>query len=396
MTRTRLRLVTMTAAAVTPLLVVAVPVGASAAASPAGPANLRACGLPTPGHAACLAIHASRATAAVAGPTSGYGPADIKSIYGIDTTRGSGQTVAIVDAFDDPHAAADLAAYRSAWKLPACTTGNGCLRKVNQRGGHTAPTPDPGWAVEISLDLDAVSAACPHCKILLVEADSNSFDDLGTAVNEAVKLGAKIVSNSYGAPEYNGVLAAQSAYYDHPGVAMVVATGDTGFGPATFPADATRSIAVGGTTVTKTGSTWAHSAWDGASSGCSAWVTKPAWQKDAHCLMRTTADVSALADPDTGLAVYDTYELPLVFGIPNGWVVLGGTSLATPLISAMIGLAGNPTQLDTAQRIYAHTGALRDVVGGSNGLCGGDYLCNGVKGYDGPTGIGTPNGLGAL
>lgn len=412
MTRPRARLVAVTAAAITPLLVVAVPAGATAQARAAAPsADVRACSTPIPGHAACLALLSTRATApsrassgvardgaagAVAAPTSGYGPADIKSIYRLDTTRGAGQTIAIVDAFDNPHAAADLAVYRSAWKLPACTVANGCLRKVNQRGGKTPPVADGGWGLEISLDLDAVSAACPKCKILLVEADSNSFDDLGAAVNEAVKLGAGVVSNSYGGPEFNGILAQAAKYYNHPGVAMVVASGDSGFGPADFPADATRSIAVGGTNVTQTATGWAHTAWSGASSGCSAWVAKPAWQKDAHCLMRTVADVSALADPATGLAVYDTYQLPATFGVPNGWVVVGGTSLAAPLISGMIGLAGNAAQLDTAQFIYTHTGNLRDVRSGSNGFCGGDYLCNAVKGYDGPTGNGSPRGLGAL
>ena len=365
---------------------------------------LHACSHPALRHASCLAQFVPPATArsgavaaaSAAAPTSGYGPANIKSIYGIDTTRGVGQTVAIVDAYDDPNAAKDLTAYRAAWKLPPCTTASGCLRKVNQRGGTAAPAGDPGWGLEISLDLDAVSAACPRCKILLVEADSSSVDDLGTAVNEAVRLGAKIVSNSYGADEFNGVIALGTKYYSHPGVAMVVSSGDNGFGPAGFPADWARSIAVGGTSVTKTANGWAHTAWAGAGSGCSAWVAKPAWQKDAHCLMRTVADVSALADPATGLAVYDTYQLPANFGVPNGWVVVGGTSLAAPLVAGMIGLAGNAATLDTAQSLYTHSSSLRDVSKGSNGFCGGDYLCTALKGYDGPTGNGTPRGLGAL
>ncbi|HEY8719064.1 S53 family peptidase [Pengzhenrongella sp.] len=380
----------------------------------------RACSTPAKGTFACLATFRSQAAArragspvntagravrsagvsphAVAAPTTGYGPADIKSIYGLNTALGAGRTVAIVDAYDNPNAEKDLATFRSAYKLPACTTANGCFRKVNQRGGGTPPEPDAGWGVEIALDVQAVSAACPLCKIMLVEADSADSVDIGLAVNRAVTLGAKIVSNSYGGPEYNGVLADGKSYYSHTGVAMVVSSGDNGFGGASFPASWSKAIAVGGTTVTKTSTTWQHTAWQGAGSGCSAWVAKPTWQKDPNCLMRTTTDVSALADPDTGFAVYDTYGLEQ-FGITPGWLVVGGTSLAAPLISGMIALAGNAASLGSASYLYAHRSGLRDVVGGNNVTwqdCGGDYLCNALPGYDGPTGLGTPKGVSAL
>lgn len=381
--------------------------------SGAGRAAVAACGNPAPGTATCFARlrseaqaialglpgssapSAANASGVVAPPTSGYGPADIASIYRLNPNQ-PGQTVAIVDAFDNPHAEKDLAAYRAAWNLPPCTTANGCFAKVNQRGGTTPPTGDPGWGVEIALDVDSVSAACPLCHILLVEADSPSLDDLGLAVDRAVLKGAKIVSNSYGTTEFNGARGYATKYYDHPGVAMVVSSGDGSFGPATFPADAPRAIGVGGTSVIKDNGHWAQDAWAGASSGCSAWFAKPSWQTDKHCPGRVVSDISALADPDTGLAIYDTYELPLVFGVPNGWVVVGGTSLAAPLIAAMISMAGNPGSLSSAHYIYTHAGSLRDVVGGSNGFCGGDYLCTAVPGYDGPTGRGTPLGLGAL
>ena len=368
-------------------------------------AAVSACAAPSPGTAACFAQFRSRAlgvpassgrsAAGATGPSSGYGPADIASIYHLDPKH-AGQLVAIVDAYDNPHAEKDLAVYRKAWGLPACTTANGCFSKINQRGGSKAPTGDPGWGVEIALDVDSVSAACPLCHILLVEADSSSLDDLGLAVDRAVVKGATIVSNSYGTQEFNGAVGYASKYYNHPGVAMVVSSGDNGFGPAGFPADAPRAIAVGGTTVTKKGAGWAQDAWSGAGSGCSAWFAKPAWQTDTHCPGRVVADVSALADPNTGLSIYDTYQLPQVFGVPNGWVVVGGTSLSAPLIAGMIGLAGNAASLSDAHYLYTHAGALRDVVGGSNGFCGGDYLCTGVVGYDGPTGLGTPHGLGGL
>jgi subtilase family serine protease len=333
------------------------------------------------------------APAAVAKPKEGFGPADIRSAYKLPATGAKGQTIAIVDAFDNPNVEKDLAAYRAAWKLPACTTANKCFRKVDQRGGKSYPDGDPGWGVEIALDVQAVSAACPACKILLVEADEPSFEAMGAAVNTAVRLGAKVVSNSYGADEFNGILALGKKYYTHPGVAIVASSGDFGFTAASFPAVLKTTWAVGGTSLYKTKSGgWTEDAWWGAGSGCSAWVTKPVAQKDTNCDMRTVADISVVADPDTGFAVYDTYGLDE----DNGWIVVGGTSLSAPLLSGMIGLAGNAKTAATPAYAYAHRTGLKDVVGGSNGYCGGDYLCTGVKGYDAPTGLGSPLGLKAL
>jgi subtilase family serine protease len=333
------------------------------------------------------------ASAAVGLPSSGYGPADIASAYELDTSLGAGQTVAVVDAFDNPRVEVDLAAYRRAWGLPPCGSSTGCFRKLNQRGGSTPPSPDPGWGVEIALDVQAVSAACPRCNILLVEADSPTFTNIGKSVNTAVRLGADIVSNSYGGDEFNGIIDFAATFYTHPGVAQVASSGDFGFGPAQFPAVWGNVIAAGGTSLTKTSAGgWDEMAWSGAGSGCSAWVDKPTWQHDGHCPMRTVADVSAVADPETGFAVYDTFGL----GPDNGWIEVGGTSLSAPLIAGMIGLAGNADRLDTARYIYRHRSGLHDVVGGSNGYCGGDYLCNAKRGYDAPTGLGSPRGVSAL
>jgi subtilase family serine protease len=373
---------------------------ASSVARPAGAKPLHAaCATAARGHARCFAqwrvtgVGTGSAAAGVGLPSSGYGPADIASAYQLDQTFGAGQTVAIVDAYDNPKVEANLAAYRAAWGLPPCRSGNGCFRKVNQRGGSKPPFADPGWGVEISLDVQAVSAACPLCKILLVEANSNSLVSLGKAVNEAAALGADVISNSYGTDEYGGILDLGAQYYTHPGIAQVASSGDYGFGPAQFPAVYGGVIGVGGTSLTTTASGgWTEQAWWGAGSGCSAWIDKPTWQHDPHCLMRTVADVSAVADPDTGFAVYDTFGL----GADNGWIVVGGTSLSSPLIAGMIGLAGNSDQLDTPRYLYWHRSGLADVVGGSNGYCGGDYLCNGRKGYDGPTGLGSPRGVSAL
>jgi subtilase family serine protease len=215
---------------------------------------------------------------------------------------------------------------------------------------------------------------------------------MGKSVNTAVRLGADVVSNSYGGSEFNGILNLAATYYTHPGVAQVASSGDYGFGPASFPASWTDMIAVGGTRLTKKLGVWHESAWWGSGSGCSAWIDKPAWQVDKHCPMRTVADVSAVADPNTGFAVYDTYGL----GSYNGWIEVGGTSLSAPLIAGMIGLAGNADQLDDADYLYAHRSGLADVIGGSNGTCGGDYLCKAKAGYDAPTGLGSPRCTSAL
>lgn len=374
--------------------------GTAVAAAPRrDPAMHRACADPgAPRRVRCFAVWRSsnpvaRTTDGSVGlPESGYGPADIAAAYELDAV-GARSTVAIVDAFDNPNVEEDLAAYRDAWGLPPCTTANGCFRKVNQRGGSTPPSPDPGWGVEIALDVQAVSAACPSCHILLVEARVPSLGAIGRSVDTAVRLGADVVSNSYGLDEFNGILGFGARYYDHPGVAQVASSGDFGFGPAQFPAVWTTVIAAGGTHLKQTADgSWVERAWWGAGSGCSAWVRKPAWQEDRHCLMQTVADVSAVADPSTGFAVYDTFGL----GRDNGWIQVGGTSLSSPLIAGMIGLAGNAADLDSPHFLYRHPDGLRDVVGGSNGYCGGDYLCNGTVGYDAPTGLGSPRGLSSL
>jgi subtilase family serine protease len=375
---------------------------APVAANAAAPHVRDVCGPAAPGFARCYAqvrtdVHGGygvRGRVAAAALPEGYGPADLHSAYHLPMSGGADQTVAVVDAGDDPSAEADLAVYRATYGLPACTTANGCFRKVNQQG-QTSPLPDDwGWAIEISLDLDMVSAACPDCHILLVEGDAPLFDALAAAENTAVGLGATEVSNSYGAAEQNGMAAYQSAY-SHPGVAVVASSGDYGYTVPSFPAVFPGVVAVGGTSLTKANNArgWNESAWIGASSGCSAYVDKPAWQSDPNCPGRMVADVSAVADPDTPPAVYDSYD-------GGGWTTVGGTSASSPFIAGVIGLAGNPGRFPDASYLYSHASALNDVVGGNNDYsgidCGGDYQCNGVPGYDGPTGNGTPDGLAAF
>jgi subtilase family serine protease len=344
-------------------------------------------------HRAPAGRGSGRSTTAVAAPGFGLGPADIRGAYALPAVGGKGQTIAIVDAYDNPNVEKDLAAYRAAYGLPACTTANHCFTKVDQRGGKKYPDGDPGWGVEISLDVQAVSAACSACSILLVEADDSSFEAIGEAVNTAVRLGAAVVSNSYGADEFGTMFSYGRRYYSHPGVPIVASSGDYGFTTASFPAVLSSTWAIGGTTLTADGhGGWSEEAWWGSGSGCSAWVAKPAVQHDPNCQMRTVADISAVADGPEGFAVYDTYGL----GADNGWISVGGTSLSAPLISAMIGLAGNAAAVVKPSYAYQHPGGLKDVVGGSNGYCGDDYLCTGVRGYDAPTGLGSPRGLKSL
>jgi subtilase family serine protease len=332
--------------------------------------------------------------------TSGYSPANLVSAYKLPTTGGAGQTIAIVDAFDNPNAESDVGAYRSQFGLAPCTTANGCFRKVNQSGGSAMPTGDTGWGQEIDLDIEMVSAICPSCHILLVEANSNSFADLGVATNYAAAH-ANVVSNSYGGPEFLGETgSAYAAPYNHPGVPITASSGDNGYGVET-PAAYGTVVAVGGTHLTTAANSrgWSESAWSGAGSGCSSYVAKPSWQADSGCSRRTVADVSAVADPNTGVAVYDSYGS----SGGNNWYVFGGTSVAAPIIGAVYGLAGNSSSLGyAAQYAYSHAGSLFDVTSGSNGRCtrgkntSTAYLCQGRTGYDGPTGLGTPNGTGGF
>ena len=349
-----------------------------------------------PGVAHCMAIQeTTTAHGMLAAGTvpSGLSPASLRSAYNLTAaTGGAGATVAIIDAQDDPYAASDLAVYRAQFGLPACTTANGCFKKVNETGS-TSPLPnvDVGWAGEISLDVDMVSAICPNCHILLVEASTGNFPDLGAAVNTAVRMGAKFVSNSYGGSEYAGETSADTAYYRHPGVAITVSTGDSGYG-ISYPASSPYVTAVGGTTLKTANNSrgWSETAWSGSGSGCSAFEARPAMQNSSNtgCARRSTADVAAVADPATGVAAYDSYG-------NSGWGVYGGTSAAAPIIASVYALAGNPGATDaTATYPYSHPGSLYDVTSGTNGTCGSQ--CTAAIGWDGLTGLGTPDGIAAF
>jgi subtilase family serine protease len=392
---------TVTAAlAAIPLTVVGTAV-ASQAAAPAAPAaahSAHSCATPAAGSASCKAIVRTditplKAPAPNATP-SGYGPSSLQSAYNLPSaTAGAGRTVAIVDAYDDPTAEADLAVYRAQFGLPACTTANGCFKKIDQNGGTSYPRTNGGWAQEISLDIDMVSAICPNCHILLVEAKSSSFANLGTAVNRAAATpGVVAISNSYGGSDASD--AAYGSYYNHPGIAVTASSGDSGYG-ASYPASSHYVTAVGGTTLNTASTTrgWSETAWSGAGSGCSAYNTalSGAASFGTGCAKRAEADVSAVANPSTGVAVYDSTAYQ---GL-SGWLVFGGTSVSSPIIASVYALAGNTGSIDNNYP-YAHSASLFDVTSGSNGSCPTTQWCNARAGWDGPTGLGTPNGTGAF
>ncbi len=378
-----------------------------------GHRHSKVCADAPPGYASCHAEIDDE----IAGPLAvgqlvpaGYGPADLQSAYKLPSlTAGTGRTVAVVDPYDAPTAEADLGVYRTKYGQAPCSSATGCFRKVDQAGGNSLPRADAGWAQEASLDVQMVSAACPNCNILLVEANSNSLTDLGTAVNTAVNLGASAVSMSFGGPESSGITRYDAEYFNHPGIPLVASSGDNGYAnntaPATvnYPASSPNVVAAGGTTLNLDTSKvrgWTERAWGatgsgaaGPGSGCSAYEPKPAWQHDTGCPNRTVADLASVADPSTGVAVYDSTPSSGM----SGWMVFGGTSAAAPVIAATYALAGpTPAGTSPAQLAYSSPWALNDVANGANGTCTIPYLCTAGYGYDGPTGLGTAQGLTAF
>jgi hypothetical protein len=397
------------------------------------------CSAPRPGTAACLGVRlisssitsadlraqAKRQAAEVMSgaspavtnktPLGGLKPQDLHNAYSLPTEvlGSSAQTIALVDAYNDPTAEADLAVYDKEFKLPGCTSSNGCFRKINQEGkASPLPATEGGWATEISLDVQMAHAICQTCHLLLVEAENSSFSALGAAVDTAVKAGATEISNSYGGSEESGDVG-ENAAYNHPGVVITVSSGDCGYfneacegrgEAANFPASSPDVVAVGGTSLNDSGGSWSSTVWNDAGSGCSTVFTAPLWQSEVAYFSetecdsgRSVADVAANADPYTGVDVYDTTPNG---GNPTGWGVWGGTSEASPIVAAEFGLAGGAHGAQyPAQTLYANIGDssdLYDVTSGSNGSCSGATACKARSGYDGPTGVGSPLGVGAF
>lgn len=378
------------------------------------------CPDPAPGQMTCQALRVLTSQPALApassvqtGSPRPLSPANFQSAYGLPSgTAGSGVTIGIVDAYDNPYAESNLATFRSHWGLPPCTTANGCFRKVNQNAQQfNYPAGDSGWGLEISLDLDAVSSACPNCKIVLAESSTNYDSDLYAAVNAAVSLGSSVISMSWGGGEYSSETS-DDATFNIPGVKMIASSGDSGYnscvndaglpGPC-YPAASPYVSAVGGTTLLSATNTrgWYESTWSGTGSGCSAYESKPTWQSDTGCTKRMTNDIAADADPNTGLVSYDTYG-------EGGWVQIGGTSLAAPLVAASYALQFSAASGSAPQNLYdTSSSAYFPVTSGTNGSCATGYFCNAASAvtvqcggwsnnYSGPIGLGTPNVSGSF
>jgi hypothetical protein len=340
----------------------------------------RACAQPNPQHSECnVRIEKSGLPAELVG----WGPSDLQAAYNLPSTSGgSGQTVAIVDAYDNPNVASDLAAYRSYYGLPVAT-----FSKFNQEGQQgNYPSGDTGWGSEIDLDVEMVSAVCPNCAIDLIEANDDS--DLGVAEKTAAKLGVHIISNSW---SWGTVTKSQ---FDTPGIVYVAASGDSNYGSVP-PADFSNVVSVGGTILAKRGNRYREIVWPFTGGGCASKEKKPAWQHDPSCLFRTQNDVAAVA---LDVALYDTYG-------SEGWVMGSGTSVSSPIIAGIYGLAGNASSQRAGEAFWALSNQQRKqylhaIDVGSDGNCGGSYLCTaGTKQYgtySGPAGWGTPKGIGAF
>lgn len=447
------------------------------ATAPGGYARITpACAPPGPGEASCFALasvpvpareagspNVRRVPAAPAalshGPAGGLTPALLESAYGYESDAGgSGETVAIVDAFDDPNIESDLAKFSAHYELPACTSKTGCFRKVNQFGSSAKPSLPPsdktGWSVEISLDVEMVHSVCPECRILLVEAKNTLLTNLGAAVTKAVEMGAGVVSNSYGGAESETFGPPERALFEHPGAVIAAATGDDGYDSwTTFPDPETTNapasmpgvISVGGTTLSLNGEgkRARETVWNGngrenereyesgaSGGGCSIFFEAPFWQRYAPGFAasgcgdkRLNADVAAVADPVTGFDIYDTYDCgpeceELKANGTESWSTIGGTSVSTPLIASLYGLAGGADGITyPAETLYAHLGdaSLFDVESNGNGYCNngggacginaqfheeldceGTTACNAAPGFDGPSGVGAPVSLEAF
>lgn len=371
---------------------------------PAAVYHQRVCDVPAAGAAACQArvrTDAGNKPLTTVLP-NGLGPAQLHAAYQTPTTAaGPAPTIAVITAYDDARIKADLDTYNATFGLPAfancsATVTTGCFQKVSQRGDQWVPFwSNAGWSLETALDVETAHQTCQNCKLLLVEADSPSYLNLLTAVDTAVRLGATVVSGSWGGAEF----ATETNYDSHfnkPGVLFSFSAGDSGYG-VSYPASSRYVTAIGGTSLhLNADNTWAgETAWSGTGSGCSLYEAKPAWQHDAGCAHRTTADVAAVADPATGLAVYSSAN----YAGTRGWFVVGGTSVGAPLVAGLYALAGAvPAGATGAQLPYtrATTANLHDITAGANGACAPAYLCTATTGYDGPTGLGTPAGLSAF
>jgi hypothetical protein len=323
-----------------------------------------------------VAVDADGAPLHFAAPT-GFTAPQLQAMYNVDPSLGDGLTIAVIDAFGYQDLESDLATYRAQFGLPACTVASGCLTILNN-AGLTTPLladSDTGWIGETALDVQMVSAICPKCKIVVIQTDG-AGNGLQVGQIVASALAVDTISNSWGGSESADNLASEG-YYNNPGVGTFASTGDQGFAAgAQYPASSAYVVAVGG--VSFDGTTL--KAWGGAGSGCSSIIPIQPWSpQDTSCEMRAYADIAAIADPATGVAVFNAKQ--------GKWQIIGGTSAASPIAAAMFAAAGHADA--RPQFVYRHRDAFTDVTVGSNGTCG--LLCDAKTGWDGPTGVGVPD-----
>jgi len=325
---------------------------------------------------------------------SGYSPAQMQKAYGLASipNQGAGQVIGIVDAFDNPNIESDLGVFSSTFNLPACTTANGCFKKIYAAG--TQPPGDTGWGTEIALDVEWAHAIAPQAKIILVEAADSSFNSLQQAINVAIQNGATVISMSWGGGEFSGQTQ-MDAMFNVAGVTFTASSGDDGTG-VIYPSSSPYVIAVGGTTLQldASGNFLSESAWAGSGGGISAFETVPAYQSglpipNNPTNKRGVPDVSYNANPSTGVSVFDSFGA-------GGWIVVGGTSAGAPQWAALIAIAKsasthaltglNSMLYGLAKQNYSQL--YHDITTGTNGSCG--YYCTAQTGYDYVTGLGSP------
>ena len=337
------------------------------------------------------------------GGSCGWRPIDMQTRYNLASSlgKGSGTIVAVIELGDLPNASGDLATYRTAFSL-----GTANFEKFNEEGqqsGYPESCEDFGWCVETDLDIQMVSASCPLCTIYLIEGGNcgGVVCGLEKAEATAVKLGATILSNSWGCSSFNyGENCGDSNfpnYFNTPNIAYLASSGDSGYPEIEWPAALANVLAVGGTQLAESGSTYSETVWDGAGAGCATTTTKPAWQHDPDCTGKTIADISAEAGCSPGVAEY--------IGLYGGWTDVCGTSVASPFTAGVVALAGNEASLVGGETFWdlskhKHKKLLHDISAGSDGNCD-NYICKaglkkkdgGYKTYSGPAGWGSPNGI---
>ena len=332
------------------------------------------------------------------GPPSGsFTPAQIQQAYQFNQVsyNGSDETIAIVDAYNDPDIQSDLNTFDTEFGLPSTT-----ISVVNETGGSKLPSADPtgGWEVEESLDVEWAHAMAPGANIMLVEASSASLSDLLTAVSYASQH-ANVVSMSWGSSEFSGETSDDS-YFNAPGVAFVVASGDTG-APAEWPATSPNVLGVGGTSLTlnSSGGWGSETGWSGSTGGPSAYEPQPSYQAGVvtqTSTARATPDVAYDASSTGTYAVYDSYPDE---GETLDWVAVYGTSAGAPQWSAILAIADqgraanglSALNSSSAQQVmdilYQNPGDFHDITSGTST---GNPEYSAGPGYDYVTGLGTP------